>query len=251
VSSQAKIVASRANGRKSRGPRTPAGKSNASRNAFRHGLAAITRKEPEIFAEIEPVARAICNGAVNPLLFEQALIISENDFVLRCAQTEWIAAIERQRDRTATPLATGGLGFARAKARIEGAKLIYQMLVESADKDAASNNAARNNAARTSAASTDEAHLRSNGERARAVAEQGGRVTPPLEREEFDAMRAAMADLARLERYRRRAWSRQRRAFQRFMEIQSAAFETGRAGCSNSGDQADVHENQGALDDSS
>ena len=229
MSSQAKILASRANGRKSRGPRTPAGKSNASRNAFRHGLAAITRKDPEISAEIEPVARAICNGAVNPLLFEQALIIAENDFVLRCAQTEWIAAIERQRDRTATPLATGDLGFARAKARIERAKLIYQMLVESANKDAASNNAARNNAARnnaarTSAASTDEAHVRSNGGRERAVAEQGGRVTPPQEREEFDAMRAAMADLERLERYRRRAWSRQRRAFQRFMEIQSAAF---------------------------
>jgi hypothetical protein len=250
VSSQAKIVASRANGRKSRGPRTPAGKSNASRNAFRHGLAAITRTDPEIFAEIEPVARAICNGAANPLLFEQALIIAENDFVLRCAQTEWMAAIERQRDTTATPLATGDLGFARAKARIERAKLIYQMLVESANKDAASNNAARNNAARTSAASTDEAHVRSNGERERAVAEQGG-VTPPLEREEFDAMRAAMADLERLERYRRRAWSRQRRAFQRFMEIQSAAFETGRAGTSNSGDQADVHENQGVLDGSS
>ena len=222
MGSQVKIVASRANGRKSRGPRTPAGKSNASRNAFRHGLAAITRTDPEIFAEIEPVARAICNGAVNPLLFEQALIIAENDFVLRCAQTEWIAAIERQRDRTATPLATGDLGFARAKARIERAKLIYQMLVEGAN--ASSNNAARNNAARTSAASTDEAHVRSNRERERAVAEQGGRVTPPLEREEFDAMRAAMADLERLERYRRRAWSRQRRAFQRFMEIQSAAF---------------------------
>lgn len=249
MSSQAKIVASRANGRKSRGPRTPAGKSNASRNAFRHGLAAITRKDPEMFAEIEPVAGAICNGAVNPLLFEQALIIAENDFVLCCAQTEWIAAIERQRDRTATPLATGDLGFARAKARIERAKLIYQMLVKGAN--ASSNNAARNNAARTSAASTDEALVRSNGERERAVAEQGGRVTPPLEREEFDAMRAAMADLERLERYRRRAWSRQRRAFQRFMEIQSAAFETGRAGCSNSGDQADVHENQGVLDGSS
>jgi hypothetical protein len=251
VGSQVKIVASRANGRKSRGPRTPAGKSNASRNAFRHGLAAITRKDPEIFAEIEPVARAICNGAVNPLLFEQALIIAENDFVLRCAQTEWIAATERQRDRMATPLATGDLGFARAKARIERAKLIYQTLVESTNKDAASNNAARNNAASTSAASTDEAHVRSNRERERAVAEQGGRVTPPLEREEFDAMRAAMADLKRLERYRRRAWSRQRRAFQRFMEIQSAAFRNRPRRMLQSGDQAHVHENQGVLDGSS
>ena len=53
MSSRAKIAASRANGRKSRGPRTPAGKSNSSCNAFRHGLAAVTRKHPEIFAEIE------------------------------------------------------------------------------------------------------------------------------------------------------------------------------------------------------
>ena len=152
MSSQAKIVASRANGRKSRGPRTPAGKSSASRNAFRHGLAAITRTDPEIFAEIEPVARAICNGAANPLLFEQALIMAENGFVLHCAQ---------------------------------------------------------------------------------------------------DAMRAALADLERLERYRRRAWSRQRRAFQRFMEIQSAAFRNRPRRMLQSGDQAHVHENQGVLDGSS
>jgi hypothetical protein len=127
------------------------------------------------------------------------------------------------------------------------------MLVESADKDAASNNAARNNAARTSAASTDEAHRRSNGERARTVAEQSGRVTPPLEREEFDAMRAAMADLERLERYRRRAWSRRRRAFQRFMEIESAAL-TGRAGCAIPVIRQmyrRTKENQGVLDGSS
>ena len=130
MSSQAKIAANRANGRKSRGPRTAAGKSKASRNALRHGLAAISRKNPEIFAEIEPVARAICNGATDPLLFEQALIIAENGFVLRCVQAERIAAIERHRDATATPLATGDLGFARAKATLARAKLTYKMLVK-------------------------------------------------------------------------------------------------------------------------
>jgi len=216
VSSQARIAANRVNGRKSRGPRTPAGKSNSSRNAFRHGLAAITRKDPEVFVEIEPVAKAICNGAIDPLLIEQALIIAENGFVLNCVQTEWIAAIERHRDTTATPLATGDLGFARAKARLKTAKLRYQILVESAGKDAAASDAA----------STREAHVRSSARRERATSEQAGRVTSTLERDEFDAMRSAMPDLDRLERYRRRAWSRQKRAIRRFIEIESGAFET-------------------------
>jgi hypothetical protein len=35
----------------------------------------------------------------------------ENGFVLRCVQAERIAAIERHRDATATPLATGDLGL--------------------------------------------------------------------------------------------------------------------------------------------
>jgi len=213
VSSQARIAANRANGRKSRGPRTPAGKSNSSRNAFRHGLGAITRKDPEVFAEIEPVAKAICNGATDPLLIEQALIIAENGFVLNCVQTEWIAAIERHRDRTATPLATGDLGFARAKARLKTAKLTYQILVDSSGKDAAASDAA----------STREAHVRSSGRRERATFE---RVTSTLERDEFDAMRSAMPVLDRLERYRRRAWSRQKRAIRRFIEIESGVFET-------------------------
>jgi hypothetical protein len=224
VSSQAKIAASRANGRKSRGPRTPAGKSNASRNALRHGLAAKTRQHPKSFAQIEAIAEAICNGAANPLLLEQALIIAENSFVLHCVQTEWIAAIERHRERTATPLATGDLGFGPAKARLEKAKFTYQMLSERADKDAAANSAASDNAVPASTASTDEVHVRSNTVRKRANAEQARRVPPALERDEFDALRSAMPDLKRLERYRQRAWSRQRRAFGRFMEIQSGAF---------------------------
>ena len=216
MSSQARIAANRVNGRKGRGPRTPAGKSNSSRNAFRHGLAAITRKEPEVFAEIELVAKAICNGATDPFLIEQALIIAENGFVLNCVQTEWIAAIERHRDRTATSLATGDLGFARAKARLKTAKLTYQILVESAGKDAAASDAA----------STREAHVRSRGRRERATSEQAGRVTSTVERDEFDAKRSAMPDLDRLERYRRRAWSRQKRAIRRFIEIESGVFET-------------------------
>jgi hypothetical protein len=40
-------------------------------------------------------------------------------------------------------------------------------------------------------------------------------------RDEFDAMRLALPDLRRLERYERRAWSRRKRAIRDFIEITS------------------------------
>ena len=209
MSSQAKIAANRANGRKGRGPRTMAGKSKASRNALRHGLAAISRNNPEFFPEIAAVASAICNGATDPLLFEQALIIAENGFVLRCVQAERIAAIERHRDATATPLATGDLGFARAKATLARAKLTYAMLVKRQAQDSPSKRAA----------TLGEAHVDAGHQSERAARRHAAGL-PALQRDEFDAMRAAMAELDRLERYRRRAWSRERRAVRRFLELQ-------------------------------
>ena len=208
MSSQAKIAANRANGRKGRGPRTMAGKSKASRNALRHGLAAISRNNPEFFPEIAAVASAICNGATDPLLFEQALIIAENGFVLRCVQAERIAAIERHRDATATPLATGDLGFARAKATLARAKLIYKMLVKRQAQDSPSKRAA----------ASGHAHVKS-GQESEPAARRHAARQPALQRDEFDAMRSAMPDLNRLERYRRRAWSRERRAVRRFLEL--------------------------------
>lgn len=209
MSSQAKIAANRANGRKGRGPRTMAGKSKASRNALRHGLAAISRNNPEFFPEIEAVASAICNGATDPLLFEQALIIAENGFVLRCVQAERIAAIERHRDATATPLATGDLGFARAKATLARAKLTYKMLVKRQAQASPSKRAA----------TLGKAHVDA-GQQSEPAARRHAARQPALQRDEFDAMRSAMPDLDRLERYRRRAWSRERRAVRRFLELQ-------------------------------
>jgi hypothetical protein len=210
VSSKAKIAANRANGRKSRGPRTAAGKSNARRNALRHGLAAISRKQPETFAQIEPIATALCEGSTDPFLFEQALIIAENAFVLGCVQAEYIAAIERHRDITATPLATGDFGFARAKATLARAKLTYETLVKRQAQACAAENRA----------STAEADIGHQQESERASMQHVDRVKPGLERDELGAMHSAMRDLHRLERYRRRAWSRQRRAIGRFVEIQ-------------------------------
>jgi hypothetical protein len=95
MSSEKQIAANRRNARKSRGPKTPAGKAVASRNALRHGLASISRHNPAVAPRIEGIARAICADTSNPSLFEQALIIGETTCVLGCVCAERIARAER------------------------------------------------------------------------------------------------------------------------------------------------------------
>jgi hypothetical protein len=198
--SQRRIEANRTNGRKSRGPRTAAGKSSASRNALRHGLATITRHNPKHFPDIERMATAICNGDTNPLLFEQALVIAENELVLRCVAAEHIAAIERMRDRTAQPLTRKNNSLARAKARFDAAKLEYAALVRA---KAVSMCGSQSKAAQPSI-----------------------KDKPIKSRHEVDALRQAMPDLDRLARYERRAWSRRKRAIHEFVQIKSTAVNS-------------------------
>jgi hypothetical protein len=204
--SERKIAASQSNGRKSRGPRTAAGKSSASRNALRHGLAAFTRHNPALFPEIERMAKAICNGDTNPLLFEQGLVIAENEIMLRCVRVERVAVIERLRDVTAKPLSKRDNSLARAKARFREAKLKYKGLVQAKAKNAAINNVPERN---------------SPPEQQSGAAQPMARQKPIKSRDEFDAMRLAMPDLDRLARYERRAWSRRKRAIRDFLEIKS------------------------------
>jgi Xaa-Pro aminopeptidase len=203
--SERKIAASRSNGRKSRGPRTAAGKSSASRNALRHGLAAITRHTPTLFPDIERMAKAFCSGDTSPLLFEHALVIAENEIVLRCVRVERVAVIERLRDVTAKPLSRDN-SLARAKARFRGAKLKYKWLVRAKAKNAAINNVSERN---------------SREEQRSGAAQPTAEQKPIKSRDEFDAMRHAMPDLDRLVRYERRAWSRRKRAIRDFLEIKS------------------------------
>jgi hypothetical protein len=108
MSSEKQIEANRRNGRRSKGPRSEAGKARASRNALRHGLASISCRNPDFAPRIEAIARAICPDMSNPLLFEQALIIGETTCVLGCVCAERIARVERLLDATpsAPPMPT-------------------------------------------------------------------------------------------------------------------------------------------------
>ena len=91
MSSQAQIAANRGNGRKSRGPRTAAGKTRASRNALRYGFGAISRRDPAYFPEIERIARSYCEGDTDPLLFIETLPLAETrDYIKRVMTNMWM-----------------------------------------------------------------------------------------------------------------------------------------------------------------
>jgi hypothetical protein len=95
MSSEKQIEANRRNARKSKGPRTAAGKTRASGNSRKHALSTISRNNPLYAPRIDAVARAICSQATNAELWEQALTIGECTTLLACAQAERIALIER------------------------------------------------------------------------------------------------------------------------------------------------------------
>src|SRR5579885_2289621 len=102
-----KSAASRRNGRKSRGPKTPQGKSSTRSNALRHGLSIVSRHNPKFYDDIMQMARAICQYRSDPALFEQAITIAENNLLLRLIQAEKVGVVERYRD----PITRKGLNW--------------------------------------------------------------------------------------------------------------------------------------------
>jgi hypothetical protein len=201
MTSQRKIAANRRNSQKSCGPRSAAGKAIASRNALRHGLAAIPHVHPELSPEIGRFARAICGGDTDPLLFEQALVIASNEDVLRTIQAQRIAVIERLRDINPIALAKGDNSLAVAKviaSPLDGPELAeYESLREKCLQPLPEKSA-------------EELEWTNDLEAAGKAFE---------ERDESEAVEEGAPDLVRLERYYRRVWSRQNRAIRDLMNI--------------------------------
>src|SRR5262245_35012965 len=82
MASDRKIAANLHNSLRSSGPRTAAGKLRASRHALRHGLAALTLRNPEIAADVDRLATAIASEQGDPAQREQAVIIAESELLL-------------------------------------------------------------------------------------------------------------------------------------------------------------------------
>lgn len=209
MTSPSKTTASRMNGRKGRGPRTSAGKTRASRNARRHGLAAFhTDRNPAMLLQVEQMVDAICQGDHDGSLREQATIIAENQLWLSAVRTEKLAILERLRDPTAYALAPQRrLTRAKARLRLCQAALGPLQVIEDL-------------MAKTMAAGLDPDCEPLPPALKRAWPPRWAPATfEEVERDEYDLLREGLYDLVRLQRYEQRALARRKRAIRAFMAI--------------------------------
>jgi hypothetical protein len=213
--------------RNSTGPRTIAGKLRSRYNALRHGLAGDPRRLVPPGAA-ERLAGAICDGDEDPVLFTAALAIAENELVLDAIRRQKIIVIERLRETTSIALRKGDNSLTVAKARFLQAWLAHReigLLVPKVMKKYQDQLTPavegddgvvpiRVKALLEESESTEEEHQR--------VLELARTEIARRERNEYDALEEAIPDLIRLERYERRAWSRQRRAIREFLNLKFA-----------------------------
>jgi hypothetical protein len=207
---------------RSGGPRTIAGKTRSSLNALRHGLAARHPRQTAPPDALDRLAQAICGGEDDPEVLAAARAIAETFFVLHAIRQQKAIIFERLKDATAIALRKGDNSFALAKARFLEAWIAYreiQKLVPlvmakygvkipptDLDDDIVPVNIK---------ALVEEP---TNEEQQQAL-EFARREIQRQQRNEYEALEEAIPDLIRLERYERRAWSRQQRAIREFLNI--------------------------------
>jgi hypothetical protein len=221
MTSERRFAANRLNAPKSRGPRSAAGKSVVSRNALRHGLAAVDHHCSVPASDIECLAKALCGNDNDAALFRQALTIAENELVLRAIAAQELAVIERLRDPSMQALAKGDniLTFLDARLRKVNQACDYSVelenkIIEGVEKLASQISPENEEEIMCQIDDLDipvPSHIK---EFLKVDMKERSR-----ERDEPTAMEEAAGDLVRLDRYRRRAWSRQKKAVLAFANI--------------------------------
>lgn len=233
MTSDRKIAANRRNGAKSRGPRTAAGRKTASRNALRHGLAAIAYRPAFPSSHIDRFAQGTCGDDSDPALLVAARAIVENELELQLIQKHEIAVVERLRDEMAFAFAKDRSGVKPAKLRLQQETDAYNELMTELPKVLAKYKDQLPENPKVGSTEfvpvelellleeEDEppvpTDLKYMAARSAAVCDNSIR-----KRDEAEALEAAVLDLIRLDRYHRRAWSRQKRALLNFINIKLA-----------------------------
>jgi hypothetical protein len=216
MASDRQIAANQANGRKSRGPKTVAGKIRSSRNARRHGLATVEQGHPQYAPEIEEISKHLCGDSrsADQDLYQAALRFAQSEFLWRCVRAEKVAVVERLWTVRSLALAKGDKGLALGKARAQEAELAYDELVA---MDPALPDKGLIQFWLETTVDT-EVRVSKNVRSPRPLAELF-----PEGRSEVDALVEALPDIRRLGRYERRAWSRRKRDFKVYtdMKVQS------------------------------
>ena len=216
MTSKRQIAANRENAAKSTGPKTSRGKSRASRNAVRHGLASAKIRIP--IDQVKHLAKALCKGASDPFLYEQALIIAECHILLARIRAARIAAIERKRDlvnsiqRPPGPLGfwshEGGLSILDHLQRGDLRKGIAELKQASHALAAATKTALEGGKSPSVPQAASEASR---------LAEAPDEVDASASGfDEVERLSRSLPELLSLERYERRTVSRRNRAIRRF-----------------------------------
>jgi hypothetical protein len=203
MTSERRLAANRANGKKSRGPASLSGKRRSSLNALKHGLSVIHRDHPKFCDQIEEVATKLCAGENHPRLVEYAMLIAEAQVWLQSIQNEELALIERLRDPLAVPLKPRA-ALIQAEAHLE---MMKPAILEFKELERRLYG--------------EDPSPEKHNER-QVPASPAGSWKPPVERNQFEAMTAALRDLRRLQRYKRQAWAQYKRAIKTFLDLREA-----------------------------
>jgi len=207
MTSPSKSAANRINGRKSRGPRTSAGKARVSLNARRHGLAAFhIKSERAMLAQVWQMVDAICQGDDDGHLRQPATLIAENQLWLSLIRAEKRALLERLRDPNEYAVAPSRrLSRGRARLRLCRAALAQLPVIEDLME-------------RTMAAGLDpENEPLPPALKAKWPPRWAQVASEAVERDEYELLREGLCDLERLLRYEQRAFARRKRAVRAFL----------------------------------
>jgi hypothetical protein len=246
MTSKRKMDANRRNSLKSCGPRSAAGKSVASRNAMRHGLAALTHRKTAPSAEIEQFACALCGDDSDPVIYAQTVKIAENEMLLQAIRKQQAAAVERLRERPAAPFASKGSSLEAAKLRClesrhaesEIRERLPELITKYKDEVSAVMERDLPASANSFEAIMDwlTEGTMSEADILPCILDELVSETKPVDnqilelarqqieagqRDEYEAFQAAIRDLVRLDRYESRAWSQQKRAIREFIKIKT------------------------------
>lgn len=196
--------------------------------------------------ELVPIAKAICGDEQDTELFAQALKVAENVTLLETIRVYKTELLARLRDPFAVPmsrkdnsreLGTGRVLQAWLACReigLRAPKLFEKyraaMLAAVAEEYSTEMTAEQKQAS----LAAEEKYLKESEPGSlipiglRLVLQESKAVDQSIieaavddveEREEWEAMQAALPDLVRLERYERRAWSRYQRSIKQFVDV--------------------------------
>jgi hypothetical protein len=190
MATERQIAANRRNARKSTGPRSGAGKRRASRNSYRHGLSCGAAGAAAFAKHVEALARKIAERGADAVTLEIARSIARAEFdvaLIRCFRVALISRISE---------------FGELEVQRISMKEVYKLCRKALCRKALKRN--------------DPIFLPS-------PAPSGPAMPTPDPERSVEAVRRALPELLKLDRYERRASGRRDRASRRIAVVKTSS----------------------------